>query len=396
MSHVEVLKRAWKMLWSYRAVWVFGIILALTTVSWETVVLYGGGNGDDKGASVNYVNDEGGKLILNYKRQADGQSYEQGDIIIDYNPPDEFSIGIPYTDKEGHLGLKTWAIRPEVVSALLAVAIGLACLILLLIVVAVVARYIGEVALIRMVDDYEETGEKRRVWQGVRMGWSRAAWRLFLIDVLIALPILLAIILLFVLALSPLLLWKSGSVAAGVVGTIFTVGLVFLAICLVIIVGAVLSLLKHFIWRACALEELGVIGSIRQGYAVVRQNLKDVGLMWLIVLGISLAWPLLMIPIVLLLMGVAVVLGGMSALLVGGLAGLILEGVAPWIMAGLVGIPTFFLALVAPLVFLGGLREVFLSGTWTLTYRDLHPLESSEPQRLAGLGASGLEAAPIA
>ena len=76
MSHVEVLKRAWKMLWSYRAVWVFGIILALTTVSWETVVFYGGGNGDDKGASVNYVNDEGGKLILNYKRQADGQSQQ--------------------------------------------------------------------------------------------------------------------------------------------------------------------------------------------------------------------------------------------------------------------------------------------------------------------------------
>ena len=60
------------------------------------------------------------------------------------------------------------------------------------------------------------------------------------------------------------------------------------------------------------------------------------------------------------------------------------------------GIPTFFLALVAPLVFLGGLREVFLTGTWTLTYRDLRLLESSEPRRLAGLDASSLEVAPIA
>jgi hypothetical protein len=395
MSHVEVLKRAWKILWSYRVVWVFGVILALTTVSWETAVLYGGGNDDSNGVSVDYINDAGGKLILNYKNQADGQPYGQGDIIFDYNPPDEFSIRLPYTDKEGNLGLRTWQIQPEVVSALFAVAIGLACLLLLLIAVAMVARYVGETALICLVDDYEETGEKRGLWSGVRMGWSRAAWRLFLIDVLIALPAVLAIILLVGLALSPLLLWTSGNTAAGLVGTVFAVGLVFLVICLAIFLAASLSLLKRFFWRACALDELGVTDSIRKGYALVRQNLKDVGLMWLIVLGINLAWPFMMIPIVLLLMAVAVVLGGVSALLVGGLAGLVLEGAIPWILAGLVGIPVFILALAAPLIFLGGLREVFLSSTWTLTYRDLHPLTSLERRTLPDLGSSGLEATPV-
>jgi len=396
MNHVEVLKRAWKILWSYRAVWVFGVILALTVFSWETAVFYGGGNDEANGVNVDYVNDEGGKLILNYKNQLGGQPYHQGDIIIDYNPPDEFTMGIPYTDKEGHLGLKIWEIRPEVVSALFVIAIGLACLILLLIFVAVVVRYVAETALVRMVDDYEETGEKRGVWQGVRVGWSQAAWRLFLIDLLITLPAVLATVLLFVLALTPLLLWTSGSTAAGLMGMVFTVGLVFLAICLVIIVGAALSLLKRFFWRACALDELGVIDSIRQGYAVVRQNLKDVGLMWLIVLVISLAWPFVMIPVVVLLMGVAVILGGLSALLIGGLAGLALEGAAPWILAGLVGIPTFILALVVPLVLLGGLREVFMSSTWTLTYRELRPLTKAKWRPLTELGASGLEATPAA
>ena len=30
MNYVSILKRSWKILWSYRALWIFGIILALT------------------------------------------------------------------------------------------------------------------------------------------------------------------------------------------------------------------------------------------------------------------------------------------------------------------------------------------------------------------------------
>ncbi len=179
-------------------------------------------------------------------------------------------------------------------------------------------------------------------------------------------------------------------------GTVFSVGFILLAVCVVIALGATLSLLKRFFQRACALEQLGVIESVRQGFAVVRQNLKGVGLMWLIVLGISLAWPIAMIPAVILIMGVAVVLGGMSVLLVGGLAGLAVEGAVPWILAGVVGVPTFVLVLVVPLVLLGGLREVFLSSTWTLTYRELRPLTKIEPKPLPELGAPGLEATTVA
>ena len=31
MDPIKILKRAWKILWSYKALWIFGIILALTT-----------------------------------------------------------------------------------------------------------------------------------------------------------------------------------------------------------------------------------------------------------------------------------------------------------------------------------------------------------------------------
>jgi len=245
-----------------------------------------------------------------------------------------------------------------------------------------VARYVAETALIRMADDYEETGEKRSVRQGFRLGWSRTAFRLFLIDLLIGLPVAVVFILLFALALAPLLLWTTNSRAAGVVGTVATIGSCFLFALLAIVVGVVLSLLKHFFRRTCALEEAGVTEAIRQGYSVVRRHLKDVALMWLIMVGLSLGWIIVMIPVTILLVIVGGVLGGLPALLVGGLASLFFEGTVPWILAAVVGIPIFTAVVTVPWLFLGGLVEVFKSSTWTLTYRELRALEGLELEDL--------------
>ena len=313
MNHTKVLKRAWHIVWSYRVLWVFGFILALTA---------GGGSSS-------------GRVANNWGQYS--------------------------TDR----------IPPGVVSTLIAIGIGLACLTVLLIIVAAIARYVAATALIRMVDDHEETGQERSVRQGFRMGWSRSAFRLFLIDLLIGLPLAVAFMLLFLLAAAPLLLWATESTAAGALGTATTIGLGLLVVLLAIVVAVILSVLKPFFQRVCVLQQMGVVESIRQGYAVVRHNLKDVGLMWLITVGLRIGWAILMIPIVFLLLVVSGALGGLLALLAGGLTGLAFEGAAPWIVGGVVGIPIFILVLAAPLSFLGGLFEVFLSSTWTLTYREL-------------------------
>jgi len=348
MDHLKVLKQAWETTWRYRALWVFGIILALTT-----------------GGGVNR-----------------GTSSFRGE---DFSPGREFHIE---------------EIPPEVSSILIAIGIGLACVILILIIATAIARYVAETALIRMVDDYEETGEKRSVRQGFRMGWSRTAWRLFLINLLTGLPTTLAFILLFALAAAPLLLWATKSKALGIIGTIATIGLFFLVLFLAIVVGAVLSLLRKFFWRACALEELGVIESIRQGFGAVRQHWKDVLVMWLIMVGVSIGWAIAIIttvivlfPAIVLLIIVGGVLGGLPALLVGGLASLFFEGAVPWILAAVVGIPIFMLVVAVPWLFLGGLMEVFKSSTWTLTYRELRALESmeTEPEQLPELDTPDLE-----
>ena len=36
-----------------------------------------------------------------------------------------------------------------------------------------------------MVDEYENTGTKMTVREGFRIGWSRTAWRLFLINLIV-------------------------------------------------------------------------------------------------------------------------------------------------------------------------------------------------------------------
>lgn len=46
MNHQQILKRAWHILWNYRAIWVFGILLALTTAS--------GGGGGQSGWRSNF------------------------------------------------------------------------------------------------------------------------------------------------------------------------------------------------------------------------------------------------------------------------------------------------------------------------------------------------------
>jgi hypothetical protein len=160
---------------------------------------------------------------------------------------------------------------------------------------------------------------------------------------------------------------------------VVTSGFVFLAIFLVIVAAAVLKLLKHFARRVCVLNNVGVLEAIREGYAIVRQNLKNVGLMWLIMIGIDVGWPILMIPVGLLLFAAGTLIGGLLALLVSVITGLFLAETGMWIATGVTGVAVLVLVLAVPLVFLDGLRMVFQSSTWTLTFRELRALESLEP-----------------
>jgi hypothetical protein len=347
MDHATILKRAWHMVWRYRALWIFGIILALTTSSWEASTLWRDDSGRrDQGVSITLPEDWSEELDDQIRREVEELN--------------ELFRGLD---------------RPELEARLIAIGIGVLVVVFVLVVLGLIGRYLGSTALIRMVNEYEDTGERCSVRQGFRMGWSRSAWRLFLMDLVLDLPTVFAFLILFAVALSPLLLWTGRNETLGAIGTVAAIGLFFMVVFAAIVVGAALSLLKRFFRRECVLGELGVGESIRRGYALVRANVKDVGLMWLISVGISLAYAILTIPIGLLLAGVGALAGGGAGLVIGRLATAAFGAMWGWFAGGAVGVPIFLLIVTVPLGFVGGLREVFRSSTWTLTYRELSAID---------------------
>jgi hypothetical protein len=282
------------------------------------------------------------------------------------------------------------------VRALIALGIGLASAIVILFIGSRIAHYVAGTALIRMVNEYGETGKRRSMQQGFRMGWSRSAWRLFLIDLAIDLPVASVLTLLILVALAPLLLWTVGSTSAGVIGTLVTVSVFLVAVSMGVAAGVIVPLLKHFFRRACALEGLRAGKAIRQGYTIVKSNLLDIGLTWLITTGVRIGLAVVMIPVVLILVTVSATLSGTLALVVGGLTRLAFEGATPWVLAAVTGIPAFLLVMATPLAFLGGLLELFLSSTWTLTYRQLRGLKSLTQESQPELDTRSLRSAPAA
>lgn len=344
MNHTQILKRSWKILWSYKTLWIFGILLALVS---------GGGGGGSGGSNASNR--------INNNNNNNGDSFNLPPAISQ-----EF-------DKLGKMFQN--GIPPEITGTLVTIAIALVCLFLIMIVVNCFLRYISETSLIHMVDKLEATGEKVGWRQGFRLGWSRGAWRLFLIDLLISLPMTLIFFVLFFCALIPIFVSSGFQHEPSILTIIASVGLIFLLIFVTIIVSTAINIILNFIRRACVLRGLGVFQSIREGWLVVRTHLKDVLLMWLLLVGVQLLYGVLMIPVVLLLL----VIGGMF----GGGVGLLIYVTSQSIIAAvIVGVVILFFLMGLPSLFIEGLMKTFLSTNWTLAYREIvvvAPPEEIEP-----------------
>jgi len=342
MDHGKVLKRAWEILWQYRVLWVFGVIVALAAA---------GGGGTNP---FTYTFDGGDNGEPPFGMEGWTRSWELSEVV-------------PHA-------AQAWA---AVAGTILAIVLGLACLAVIITVVRIIFLYIAETALIRMVDDYEETGVKRGVREGFRLGWSRTALRLFVLDLLSKLPgmVIMFLLLLLGVGLFALMTVARDAVVLQGISIVAGIGLAFLVILLAIVIALAVSLVRPLIFRLCAVEEGGVIDSLKQGFAFIRRHITDVVLTWLIMVGLQIGWGIALIPVVVFLLFVGAVLGGGLGLLVGGLASLVAKGAVPWVLGALLGLPTFILVLAAPLTFLMGLAEVFKSSVWTLAYRELRALE---------------------
>ncbi len=325
MDHIRILRRSLEITWFYRALWVFGLILALTTA--RSGGSHGGGGGGGGGSS--------------------------------FAAPAGFA---------SQSALRLFALNPMQIAGIVAAVVVVA---LLLAFIFNAARVVAETALIRMVNNYADSGERASVGQGFRLGWSRAALRLFLIDLLIFISLALVFLLLFALACAPLAGLLSDSNALKVIGTVSSASLLILVFVLLLLVIIGAAVLLPFIHRACVLEGQGVLDSLRRGWAIVRHRASDVLIMALVLFALSLAVTILVIPVIFVLLFGGAALGGLPALLAGLVSSLFLQGQLPWMIGLAVGLPIFLLVLIVPLLFLGSLAQVFTSSAWTLTYREI-------------------------
>lgn len=365
MDHIRILRRAFNISWGYKALWVFGILLALTT---------GGGGGGNGGGNANFRPDDGSG----------------------FPGTGEWPPELP-RDWQREFGNLPWPIVPEnIVSTILTVLVAILCLALILGVIFTILRYVSNTALIRMVDGHEATGEKVTVGRGFRLGWSRGAFRTWLVDLLFGLGGFIFVMLTLLIAAAPLLLWLTQDQTAGVIGVVLAVGLFLLAIMLWIVVFSVLSILTELIYRAIILEGLGVFDGIRRGWQLFRGRLGDSIVMGLILFGIGLVGAILMIPVFFALLIGAVVIGGLPALLAGGIANIFAQGGTPAIVAAAVGVPIFLLVLIAPLLWISGLWETYKSSTWTLTFREILALNAVVPAPAPALVPAAEPPAPEA
>ena len=359
---IKILQRAWHILWNYRTLWVFGLILALAT----------GASSSGNGGSNNGVQwrEEGNT----YQTPAPESVQE---ALKDFNRGMQqlFETGIPAIDISGQ----------AFVTFLWIIGVFVVFMILVSIVVAI-AYYVSETAVIRMVNEYENTGTKMTVREGFRIGWSRTAWRLFLINLLVNLPVILLMLTLIVAGVLIFAAVINGSFTFNPVNIVTMIGLTFLAIFVVIILSILLGLLRYFFWRVAVLEDAGVGESLRRGFALVRENWKSVGLMWLVMIGLGIAWMvvsiiavIITIPVVIVTSVVAALVAAIPGLLLVGLFSLFLSGPLPWIAAGLFILPLFGLIAFSPWLLLGSWQQVFASTVWTLTYREIKALPALIP-----------------
>ncbi len=354
----KILKRAWKILWEYRTLWIFGILIALTTT--------GGGN-----------------FNFNSGRSPSDTSRPPWDVeslppalrqVVDWFEQDVLPL---LTHPEEHISTLIW---------IAAVVLSLALLIGIL---KTIVQYVAQTAAMRMVDEYEQGKGRLGFREGWRLGWNRRAFRLWLIDLIITLPpsliFLLSLVGLIVVLVASTTSRPSNEVVTGMLIALLT-GATLLIVFVFFVVMTFLRLLWEFFGRAAVLDGLRTMDSLRYGWTLFKRQWKNAGLVWLITFGLRIGMTVgtlfaffLLIPVYLLLLLPAAIVAAIPAVLAFGVTSLFTTTPLTWIIALLVALPFFFTVLFSPLLFLEALYQVYLSSVWTLTYRELKALETISP-----------------
>jgi hypothetical protein len=368
MDIFQIFRKTLNVVWRYRALWLFGALLALTVNNtlWLAIPW------DDEGVVAENHLILSDTVTLHFLGEG---------LTIDLRNPGVPTIEIEGLEPGWYRELSGDARLSDVRAMLISFAIVVVTCSLL----ALLFRYTSQAAVIRMVDENERSGEMVSLRQGMHMGWSRVAGRLFLIDLFISLPVLLVFAMLFTLAMSPLLILDLEGISENLVNVlgiafISAIGMLLLTL-LAILAAVILSITRPVMYQACAVDGLGIWASIRQGFSLLKNRFGRVMLTWLAWMAVRLGWMIALIPVVIVLfpvllftMLVGILIAGLPALLTTWIANQFVTPIFAWIMGVIFGLPLFALVTISPILFLSGLVETFKSSFWTLSYREFRPL----------------------
>ena len=318
MQYSALLSRAWNIIWRNKIIWVFGFLAAL-----------GSGGG---GANFNY--------------RGNGRN---------------FNIPLPGQPGAGNLppGVERFLTRLLTDQTLLiTIAVAIVCIGVLIGLVLALVSALGHGGMVEMVREADET-ERTRFGAGWNTGLRRI-FPVFLIRFLLGLPpaiFILAGLVPFLAALIPLIT-QSGSrgagglFAGGIMAALF--GCFVPACCISVLLTIPLGVLETLSIRALVLEDRGIWGGIRRGWAILTGNLGEVAVVWLIFLLIGI--------------GIGIVIGlPVAAVAVVAIVPLALMTAAAPIFA----IPLILVIILIALLSaaLRSIVEAYTSAVWTLAYR---------------------------
>ena len=309
----SILGRAWRITWENKVLWIFGVLASL-----------GGGGGGGGNA---------------------GTQFSSGDFGRGREPqlPPEVERFVDRLNNNDPM--------------LIAIVVGVTCLLLLLALVFFVLSIIGRGGLIGGVQLANANG---RVTFGE--AWSvgtRHFWRLFLIGLLVGLVI-------FALALVTLV---PTAIFAGVT---FGVGLLcfFPVLCVFILAAIVLGIIAYFAQIAAVIENLGVTDALRRAWEVIRANLGAI-----IVLGIILVVVGGIAGFVIALPLIAVVFPPMIGIMSGDEGGM---------RAGIAVAAICFVAYLPVLLLASGILQTWITSAWTLAYQQFtRPAAPASPSEVS-------------
>jgi hypothetical protein len=304
-----ILRRAWEITWRHRALWLFGFLASLGTVSVRL-----------------------------------GTSSSRWESVTRELPPEiqhriSAFLGSPY------------------------LAVAIVVLVLAGIALSAGLTLLGALARAALVDQVrtvEDVGVAT-----LRSGWEagrRHLWTVFGIRLLLGLPIIVATVTGALPVVGMALLVAGQDRPAVLVPDVFAMEFALLAcllpaICLAVLLSVPLSVLQRLAVRACVLEERGVRESIRSAWSMSREHLGSLALVWLILLcvgvGVAMVVFLPLVLVMVALMAISLLAALFSPLAFVGLV--LVIGFSAWLLGAAIN----------------SVVETFSSAVWTLAYREL-------------------------